>query len=75
MSSVGISQLSQSIHLNGTILSIDLRDNPDFKSDTCDIQVMKYTFIRNVKTALQSYLKRGARIKLEWLAPKAFGLN
>ena len=57
------------------ILSIDLRSNPGYCiQENQSIHIMKYCYLRNIRSAVKKYFKFNHRIKLEWVFPNAVGL-
>lgn len=58
------------------LLSIDLRDNPGYYAhQSHNLQIMKYSFLRNIRNAVKCYFKFKHRIKLEWVFPNAVGIK
>ena len=58
------------------ILSIDSRNNPGHCSlEKHSIEIMKYSYLRNIRSAVKRYFKFKHRIKLEWVFPNAVGLS
>ena len=56
------------------ILSIDVRGNPGYENAKKHNSIMKYAYLRNIRTAIAQFYKDGTRIKLEWVYPTALGL-
>ena len=51
------------------LLSVHLYGNKGSKTAKHSLEVMKYTFLKNIKVAINQYHKDGSRIKLEWINP------
>jgi hypothetical protein len=56
------------------LLCVDLNENPGEHKAEHQMQLMKYAFLKNIKSAISRYHKsQGDRIKLEWVHPAALG--
>jgi hypothetical protein len=55
------------------LLSVDLNENHGEVKSQHFLQIMKYAFLKNIKSAINLYHKDGSRINLEWVHPSALG--
>ena len=69
----GIKEIQAVSLIHPRLLSVDLNENPGEGNSQHFLQIMKYAFLKNIKSAINLYHKDGSRIKLEWVHPSALG--